>query len=206
MSNIILAFDYGKKNTGWAVMKDTALIAYGLWSFEECTSYPQMGETLYGSIANLYSEVQKAHGTPTHLAFENAFRQMGKAAEVFKFLSVMGAQFAYDNAMRPYPVYSTTLKKTATGNGNSDKTETVANINAMYGLTLDVDPSGVDHNAADAIAVGLTCALQISGEPQLIKVTKVRAKKRPAQRRKKQKRKPGTKGYIRAEEVREMYQ
>ena len=106
----------------------------------------------------------KARTTDNHydvVVFENAFRQPGKAAEVFQQFKTICILVCDEVGAELTSEVPTTIKKVFTGNGRADKQEIIDKVLDMgiwlpYSVPSKGKNKGVklyDDNAADAVAI-----------------------------------------------------
>lgn len=156
MKGLTLGLDLGKSCTGWAILDDTKLVRHGHWRYTKMPA-PQMFSAFTGDLELILDVIENYYrADPGTIAFEAAEHQQGKAREAYFTLSTALRVVAYNRNIRVAKVYPGTVKKIMTGNGAADKPEMVAAVNKTFSLDFDDKKTGVDHNVADAIAIGLT--------------------------------------------------
>ena len=135
---VVLALDIAT-TTGWAASRNGA-IATGVMRFR-VGEHPGERPALF---RRWLTEQKSYLGGIDFIAYEDAFRQPGKAAAVFQqFVGVMLA-WAFHHQVGVLPVGVSAIKKFATEHGNAGKAEMIAAARAA-GF------SPQDDNEADAI-------------------------------------------------------
>jgi Holliday junction resolvasome RuvABC endonuclease subunit len=164
-----ICLDPSKACTGWAIMDDDTLLAYGSESFNDCHDAADLYIAFYSFLSSLF-EKGTSHGVITHLAFENSWKQPGKAGIAYNAINMAILVFCKNHNIIPEPIAPTSIKLALTGSGMGEKNQVMDAINKMYGLSFRKrhpgprrkngwnpdDFSDTDHNISDAIAVGVT--------------------------------------------------
>ena len=150
---ILYAFDPATV-TGWAIFDDSSLVACGV------ERLGPKGETVGTRIVRLGEMWCQLAGLPwpmpRHVAYERAFGARGHGILLQHALIGEINRLAAIHRCGVHPISATTAKKALTGHGGADKHAMLAAARAQY-------PNHIikDHNAADAIAVGLAAIRRI---------------------------------------------
>jgi len=155
MKGATLAIDLGKRCTGWALLRDTRLLAYDRATFTKQT-VPQMYDGMERVLGKAMAHASRFGLSVGTIAFEAAEHQKGKAQEAYCTLATCVRVFAGRNSIRAAKVYPGSVKKIMTNNGGASKEEMVEAVNQTFKLGFSPAKTGTDHNVADAIAIGLT--------------------------------------------------
>ncbi len=151
-----LCLDLGKKSTGYAGMDCGRLDFYGKVGHRHATDAELFRRTLK-MLKALDRQITNKGKMLGCISFEAAERQAGRAAEVYFTMATAVKVFAEQKGVPAFKVYSSSIKKTMTGDGGAEKRSVIHHVNKRYGLDLDeeLNPSP-DSDIADAIATGFT--------------------------------------------------
>ena len=171
----ILGIDPGTRVMGYGVLERrgnaTRRIAHGVI---------RLGGTLPSRLDRAYRDVQRLirEHAPEVLAIEDVFH--GKNFQsVVKLAQARGVVLlaAHQGGLRIFEYSPAEVKKTATGNGNADKTQ----VQRMMERVLRLDETPEPTDVSDALAVAFCCAESVSRERRGTARTGVvrRRKRRP---------------------------
>lgn len=154
---INICFDLGKKCTAFAIMRGPTLLRHGYKTFDKKTKDAELFTSIYSLCGSLVGWCEEHGHTPTRIAFEAAEQQQGRANEIYFSLMTALKVFGAKRNLPVCKVYSSSMKYLVAGHGHAKKADMVLAINRRYDLRLSQDEKrSLDHNIADAIAVGVT--------------------------------------------------
>ena len=160
----IIGIDPGSQKSGIAYIagrslypfspKDFKLIDVFTLSSKQNVPFNQRISMFHGAVYELLSEFK-----PNLCALETCF--MGKNPQsALKLGMVRGAIISavYRLNIPLYEIAPTKMKKIITGNGHAKKEEIQTSLKAL----LDCDLTSLSYDASDALAIALSCGLELS--------------------------------------------
>jgi crossover junction endodeoxyribonuclease RuvC len=144
---IVLGIDPGVSETGWAVLKDGALVGHGCIKTSPDTAFADRLNQIHAAVSAVISEF-----VPDAVAIEEMF--FAKVANTIRMtLQARGViVLAAGQAGKPVHEYNPkTVKLTLTGSGSADKPTMQRAIMRSLGMSEPLRPDDV----ADAAAIAL---------------------------------------------------